>query len=85
MIDFWRQQFDYIQAVNKLAYMMLKSSLSDVLISLLSSATYGGNVKAQELILKYCGNYVERSESKIDSNLNINVGIVDDEDEEEDS
>ncbi len=31
--------------------------------------------------MKYVGNYVERSESKVDGDLTINVGLVDDEKE----
>ena len=75
----WRQNPIFIEAVNSLAYEMLKSELPAVYASLLKQAKKG-NPKCLELTLKYAGGYIEKASTEIQGNLNFSVGF-DEEDE----
>lgn len=73
----WRQQDDFIQAVNDLAYQGLKARLPDVYEALLLKAQEG-NTKAIELTLKFADRFIERSQVSIDGDLQINIDIKED-------
>ena len=74
----WRQQPEFINAVNQLAYELLRGKLPEVYDALAEKAAEG-NTKAIELMLKYAGNYVEKSEQKISGGLEIKVGFEEEE------
>ncbi len=76
-ISRWRQQDDFIQAVNDMAYQGLKARLPDVYEALILKAQEG-NTKAIELTLKFADRFIERSQVTIDGDLQINVDIKED-------
>ncbi len=78
----WKQKPEFIQAVNDLAYSLLKSELPDVYRALAKQAK-SGNVKAIEILLRFADNYIERTETKLTDTV-ITISLEND-DEEEDS
>lgn len=73
----WRRVEAFQKAVTDLSYSCLKDELPRVYRSLADKAI-DGNVKAMELLLKYAGNFVEKIETKVTSDLDLG-GATDDE------
>ncbi len=70
----WKQQPEFIAAVNNLAYELLRGKLPEVYDALIEKAVEG-NTKAIELMLKYAGNYIEKTETKLDGQLEIKIDL----------
>ena len=79
----WKQDEKFISAVNDLAYSILKTKLPSVYVALAIQAS-GGNVKAIELLLKFADRYIEKTQTTVIGDININIGITDEEEIEDD-
>ena len=73
----WRRNPKFQQAVNDLAYDILKDELPKVYNSMAKKAIKG-NPKCIEMMLKFAGNFVEKTETTVNGSMDLG-GMSDEE------